>query len=127
MSFRTCSWLLPQKEQRYGTFVPLEPVVVTGTWSPVLPVRRRSRQPVPVRVRDGRSLAAREARIVRLRDQRVTRKGVDRVDDAIRLGLVGGHELVPIGVLLDLLVRLAGMDGQDLRVALDEELPLLHL
>src|SRR6187402_2381966 len=101
MSFRTCSWLLPQKEQRYGTFVPLEPVVVTGTWSPVLPVRRRSRQPVPVRVRHGRSFATGEARIMRLRDQRVTRERVNLVDDAIRLGVVGRHELVPVRVLVD--------------------------
>src|SRR5690242_4142948 len=106
MSFRTCSWLLPQNEQRYGTFVPLEPDVVTGTWSPVLPVRRRSRQPVAVAVRDGRPLAACEARIMRLRDQRVTRERVDRVDDAIRLRLVGRHEQVPVGVGVDLVVRL---------------------
>src|SRR5215203_4758552 len=112
------SWILPQNEQRYGTFVPLEPVVVTGTWSPVLPVRRRPRQPVPVRVRHGRSLAARKARVVRLRDQGVTRERVDRVDDAIRLGLVGSHELVPVRVLVDLLVRLARMGCQDLGVAL---------
>jgi hypothetical protein len=25
---RTCSWLLPQNEQRYGTFAPLLPLVV---------------------------------------------------------------------------------------------------
>src|SRR5690242_10251829 len=31
ISFRTCSWLLPQKEQRYGTLGPLEVLlVVTG-------------------------------------------------------------------------------------------------
>src|ERR671916_140093 len=28
MSLRTCSWLLPQNEQRYGTFAPLLPLVV---------------------------------------------------------------------------------------------------
>ena len=29
MSLRTCSWLLPQKEQRYGTF---DLVVIGGRW-----------------------------------------------------------------------------------------------
>src|SRR3954454_19787827 len=116
MSFRTCSWLLPQNEQRYGTFVPLEPDVVTGTWSPVLPVRRRPRQPVSVRVRHGGSFAAGETRIVRLRDQRVAGQRVDRVDDAIRLGLVGRHELVPVGVLVDLLVGLPRVEREDLSV-----------
>src|SRR3954462_6026524 len=116
MSFRTCSWLLPQKEQRWGTFVPFEPVVVTGTWSPVLPVRRRSRQPVPVRVRHGRSLATREARIMRLRDEGITGERLDSIDDAIRLRVIGAHEQVPVRVLVDLLVRLAGVLRQDLGV-----------
>src|SRR3954468_14641025 len=128
MSLRTCSWLFLQNEQRYGTLVPFEaPVVVTGTWSPVLPVRRRSRQPVPVRVRHGRSLAAREARIMRLRDEGVTRQRVDSIDDAIRLRVVGPHEQVTVRVLVDLLVRLPGVLREDLRVALDQVLPLAHL
>ena len=41
MSLRTCSWLLPQNEQRYGTFVPLEPVVDTGM-APAATARRRA-------------------------------------------------------------------------------------
>src|SRR6185503_15175897 len=37
MSLRTCSWLLPQNEQRYGTLVPLLPPVVLNRF-PRLPV-----------------------------------------------------------------------------------------
>ena len=64
---------------------------------------------------------------MRVRDQRVTGDGVDSVDDAIALGLLGGHEQVAVGVLVHLLVRLAGVLGEDLRVALDEVLPFAHL
>ncbi len=71
--------------------------------------------------------AAGQRRIVRLRDQRVTRQRVDRVDDAISLGLLGRHEIVPVRVLDHLLQRLASVLGQDLVVALDEVLPLAHL
>src|SRR6185503_10485009 len=37
ISLRTCSWLLPQNEQRYGTLVPLLPLVVLNR-VPRLPV-----------------------------------------------------------------------------------------
>src|SRR5438093_1662803 len=37
ISLRTCSWLLPQNEQRYGTLVPLLPPVVLNRF-PRLPV-----------------------------------------------------------------------------------------
>src|SRR6478736_562569 len=125
MSLRTCSWLFPQKEQRYGTLGPLELLlVVTCPISSLLfGLLRRGL----FTLRDRRAFAAGQARIVGLGDQRVTRQRVDRVDDAIVLRRVGSHEIVPIGVVLDLLERLAGMAGEDLVVALDEELPFLHL
>src|SRR4051812_30774226 len=135
ISFRTCSWLLPQKEQRYGTLGPLVlPVAVTDAVlslpsSPLL-LGLPGRRPVladACRLRHRRALAARQSGIVRLRDQRLPRKRVDRVDDAIVLGFLGRHEKVPVGVSLDLLERLAGVLRQDLVVPLDEELPFLHL
>src|SRR6476619_2707460 len=100
MSLRTCSWLFPQKEQRYGTLGPLELLlVVTCPISSLLFGLLRSGL---FALRDRRALAAGQARIVGLGDQRVTRQRVDRVDDAIVLRRVGSHEIVPIGVLLDL-------------------------
>src|SRR4030095_16106872 len=38
----------------------------------------------------------------------------DLVDDAVLLGLAGGHDEVPVGVAADLLHVLAGVGGQDL-------------
>jgi hypothetical protein len=38
------------------------------------------------------------------------------VDDAVRLGLLGAHEVVALGVLGDLLQRLAGVLGDDLAI-----------
>ena len=35
------------------------------------------------------------------------------VDDAVRLGLLGAHEVVALGVLGDLVERLAGVLGDD--------------
>src|SRR5262245_64889829 len=45
----------------------------------------------------------------------------DPVDDAVLLRLLGAHEEVPVGVLGDLLERLAGVLGDDL-----VELPAHH-
>src|SRR5262245_12865410 len=104
MSLRTCSWLFPQKEQRYGTLGPLELLLVVTC--PVSSFARclflgllRGRL---VAFRGRRALAARQARIVGLRDQRIARQRVHRVDDAIVLRCLGSHEIVPIGVLADL-------------------------
>src|SRR5450755_5111186 len=36
------------------------------------------------------------------------------IDDSVVLGLLGAHEVIPFGVLLDLLNRLAGVMGDDL-------------
>src|SRR4029078_4882520 len=125
MSLRTCSWLFPQKEQRYGTLGPLELLlVVTCPVSSLLSGLLRCGL---FALRHRRALSAGQARIMRLRDQRVTRQRVDRVDDAIVLRCLGSHEIVPVRVLADLVERLARVSGEDLVVPLDEELPLLHL
>src|SRR5450756_2310796 len=98
MSFRTCSWLLPQKEQRYGTLVPLDPVVVTRSVSraSLLVCRRPGLTAALAR---SRPLAARQAMVLCLCDERVAGQRVHRIDDAIRLGVVGTHEIVPVGVV----------------------------
>src|ERR687888_251540 len=128
MSLRTCSWLFPQKEQRYGTFGPLPLGVVT---SPVPPGSLTIRFLCPCRDRLGlghvRSFAAGPPQVVSLGDQRITGQRVDRVDDAIVLRLVGTHEKVPVGVALDALEGLVRVLGQDLVVDLDQVFPLLHL
>src|SRR5215207_10073224 len=144
MSLRTCSWLLPQKEQRYGTFAPLLPPVVLNR-SPCLPidaptgvfarsglrlllsrrVRRRLRR--FRRLRDAGTLAAGETGIVGRSDQRRSLEVVDGIDDAIVLCLPGRHEPVAIRVLDDLLDRLARVAGANLVVQVNERLPLLHL
>src|SRR2546423_814663 len=129
MSLRTCSWLLPQNEQRYGTLVLLLPVVVLTGISPsaLFLLRRRSR--LLGRLGDAReacALAAAEPGVVRLGDQRRAGHRVHRIDDAIVLRLLRGHEAVPIGVLFDSLERLAGVAGEDLVVHPHQELPLLH-
>src|SRR3954462_12601778 len=41
ISLRTCSWLLPQNEQRYGTLVLLLPVVVLNRLPSTLVLLRR--------------------------------------------------------------------------------------
>src|SRR4029078_3004008 len=125
MSLRTCSWLFPQKEQRYGTLGPLELLlVVTCPISSLLfGLLRRGL----FTLRDRRAFAAGQARIVGLGDQRVTRQRGERVKNAIVLRRVGSHEIVPIGVMLHLVERLAGVASENLVVALDEELPFLHL
>src|SRR3954447_12153354 len=85
ISFRTCSWLLPQNEHRYGTLAPLLPLVVLTR----VPLESASR-PLPrdlassglrllllrlrrrccfVRLRDARPLAARQSGVVSLGDQ----------------------------------------------------------
>src|SRR3954451_7507016 len=100
MSFRTCSWLLPQNEQRYGTLVILLPVVVLTRSPSRCPNRRPGRRSALVLLRcrgllDGRlagfrharPFAARKSGSVRLGDQRRTGHGVDGVDDAIVLRL----------------------------------------
>src|SRR5450759_4069002 len=88
----------------------------------------RGRRPVGSRLVRGRSLLARaagggrEARRHRLRDG-----CVDSVDDAIRLGLVGTHEIVPLGVLDDLLDGLARVVRQQLVIRVDQRLHLPDL
>src|SRR3954447_9342387 len=101
MSFRTCSWLLPQNEQRYGTLVLLLPVVVLTRSPSRCPNRRPGRRSALVLLRrwnglDGRLAGLRQARSfatrkpggVRLGDQRRAGHGVDGIDDAIVLRLV---------------------------------------
>src|SRR5678815_5235950 len=105
MSLRTCSWLLPQNEQRYGTFAPLLPLVVL-TRSPCplasglrLLLRLRLDLLGSFRFRrlgDAGALAAGEAGIVGSSDQRRSCEAVDRIDDAIVLCLIGRHEAVPL-------------------------------
>src|SRR5262245_44883659 len=125
MSLRTCSWLLPQNEQRYGTLAPLLPPDVLNR-SPCLPVadptgafagsglrllvlalRNRLRLRRFRRLRDARALAAGEAGIVGCSNQRRPLEVVNRVDDAIVLCLIGAHEPVALGVPDHLFERLA--------------------
>src|SRR3977135_3379086 len=118
ISLRTCSWLLPQKLQRYGTL---------GPFAPLVDVTRAVLVPLPIAVRD--SSLGRPRRVawlvparsvVRLGRrptdlaQRIPGVGVHRVDDAIVPSLLGRHEIVPVGVLADLLDGLAGGRGQGL-------------
>src|SRR6185369_15841705 len=145
MSLRTCSWLLPQNEQRYGTLVLLLPPVALNP-CPRLPVAGLPgatsgsglrllllllllglRSPGFVRFGDARALAAGQSGIVGLGDQRRPLEVVDRVDDAIVLRLIGTHEPVSFGVPSHLLERLARVVGENLVVQRNERLPLLHL
>ena len=129
MSLRTCSWLLPQKEHRYGTLGPLVLLLVVTCPSDPYPsfgffgrLRRR------LGCLSGcRAFAAGHAGIVGLRDQGLTLDRVDRVDDAIVLGVFGSHEVVPVGVLDHLVERLARVAGEDLVVRMHQVLPFLHL
>src|SRR5687767_5883492 len=105
MSLRTCSWLLPQKEQRYGTLGPLlllvvvtRPSVLTRLVGRLL-LRLLHRRHLGRDLRCRRSLSAHETRVVGLGDERVACRGVDGVDDAIVPRLLGRHEVVPVGVL----------------------------
>src|SRR3954471_12666486 len=117
MSLRTCSWLLPQNEQRYGTLELLLPPVVLNPSALVLFLRlglgalgagrRSTRFRVLRRTRDARSLPAGQARVVGLGDEGRSGQRVDRIDDAIVLRLFRRHESVTIGVPLDRLDRLA--------------------
>src|SRR6185437_11976591 len=143
MSLRTCSWLLPQNEQRYGTLVLLLPPVVLNRF-PRLPVadppgwiagsglrllllllrlRRRGFR----RFGDAGTLAAGEPGVVGRCDQRRPLEVVDRVDDAIVLRLVGTHEPVALGVSSHFLEWLARVASENLVVQRNERLPLLHL
>src|SRR5687768_14454214 len=122
MSLRTCSWLLPQNEHRYGTLGPLvllvdvTRAVLSSRLSPLLLDllgSRRLRGHV-LGVGHGRPLATGDSGVVGLGDQRFPWHRVDSVDDAIVLRLVGRHEIVPIRVLLDLVERLARVLGEEL-------------
>src|SRR5664279_5465670 len=114
MSLRTCSWLLPQKEHRYGTLGPLALLVVVTTVRS-LPVLRLLRR-LGGGLCDRRSFSPGPAGIVRLRDERTVLHCVDRVDDAIVPGFIGTHEVIPVRVLGHLFHRLTGVPGQDLRI-----------
>src|SRR6476620_7641954 len=133
MSLRTCSWLFPQKEQRYGTLGPLvllfDDVTFARPGLLVLGLLRRLGRLGGLGRFFGclRSLAAGHPGVVRLRDKRAALDRVDRVDDAIVLRILGRHEVVAVRVVDDLVQRLAGVPGEDLVVALDEVLPFLHL
>src|SRR6202008_1721243 len=90
MSLRTSFWLLPQNEHFK------------------LPFPSRVRAILPSLLLDLR----RERRL--LADRPGRRLGRDHfIDDFIFLGLLGGHEKVPIGVALDLVHALAGVVHED--------------
>src|SRR6478736_620999 len=128
MSLRTCSWLFPQKEHRYGTLGPLVLLVVVTCPVPPLFLRLLRLRLVHVRrVRDRRTLAADASGVMGLRDQGTALRRVDRVDDAIVLGVTGSHEVVPVGVLDHLVERLPGVAREDLVVRVHQVLPFLHL
>src|ERR671915_6862 len=125
MSFRTWSWLLPQKLQRYGTLGPFAVVVIApdrqapgARWrSPLL---RRALALGRGRLGLGRARVATELpEILGQGDEGVVSGRVHLVDDAIRLGLPGSHEKVPVGVFGHSLEWLPRVVGKDLVVALD--------
>src|SRR3954454_14251274 len=125
MSFRTCSWLLPQKEHRYGTLGPFAlPLVVVTCPSRSLLVlgllRRLSGRSVAGLFGCLRAFGADHAGIMRLRDQETALHRVARVDDPIVSGVIGSHEIVAVGVANDLIERLAGVTREDLVIALDQ-------
>src|SRR3954470_20919586 len=62
-----------------------------------------------------------------LRDKGTALDRVDRIDDAIVTRVFGSHEIVTVRVVDDLLERLTRVAGPDLVIALDQELPFLHL
>src|SRR3989304_4269819 len=138
MSLRTCSWLLPQNEQRYGTLGPLVLLllVVLTRLPRSIASGRSGRLPgstlrlLRSSARDTRALAPRAARgdgSGSLRDQRRPLGAVDRVDDAIVLGLFGRHEPVAIRIHGNLLDRLPGVARENRVVQLHQVLPLAHL
>src|SRR5215212_6350732 len=94
ISFRTCSWLLPQNEQRYGTLGPFDVLLVVTVFAgsccllalgllvavALVGVRLRlglGRLLLGGRVRHAAALAAAEAEIMRPGDQRIARRRVD--------------------------------------------------
>src|SRR3954447_21070355 len=109
ISLRTCSWLFPQKEQRYGTLGPLVLLLdVVTVPAPVLlvlallgRVARLGRLRGLRLFRCLRTFSAGHPGVVRLRDQRTALDSVDLVDDAIVLRDVGRHEVVAVRVVLD--------------------------
>src|SRR5690349_17346717 len=151
MSLRTCSWLLPQNEQRYGTLVPLLPLVVLtrcprsrfevaappgstpGSGLRLLVLLGPGSRRCAVRLRrlgglgDAGALTAGESGVVGRCDQRGSLEVVDRIDDAIVLCLTGAHEPVPLRVLDHGFERLAGVPRENPVVQVNERLPLLHL
>src|SRR4029079_10921137 len=62
-----------------------------------------------------RTLTTRHPGVVCLRDQRTALDRVDRIDDAIVARLFGSHEVVPVGVVDDLVQRLARVAGGGIR------------
>src|SRR4029077_15992735 len=132
ISLRTCSWLLPQKLQRYGTLGPFAPLVDV-TRAVLVPLRiavRGSslgrRRSVARRIVPARAVVRRGRRPADLA-QRIPGVGVHRVDDAIVPRLLGRHEIVPVRVAPDLFDRLAGVVGEDLMEPLVEGFQLLDL
>src|SRR5437867_1742259 len=119
MSFRTCSWLLPQKEQRYGTFGPFDvPLVVTEIESSLLRLLVVQLDGFLFRrgVGDGAPLTPAQAEVMCPGDQRIPGGGVDVIDDAIVLRRLGRHEKVPLRVLAHLVQRLLRVvDGEAAR------------
>src|SRR5881396_3319728 len=117
MSFRTCSWLLPQKEQRYGTLGPLLPLVEV-TCRSLLPVCLFALRALRLRCLLGASLDGRLCGllVVMLRRQRIPLFRIDRIDDAIVLRILGSHEVVPVGVLSHLVNGLARVSSKDFDV-----------
>src|SRR3954462_14475893 len=135
ISFRTCSWLFPQKEQRYGTLGPLVLLLdVVTVPAPVLlvlallgRVARLGRLRGFGLFRCLRTFATGHPGVVCLRDQRTAFDGVDLVDDAIVPRRIGSHEEIAIGIALDLVERLARVAREDLMVPFDQILPFAHL
>src|SRR5688572_31641561 len=100
MSLRTCSWLLPQKEQRYGTLGPL-PLLLVEVTCPLGSLACLFALAGFLRFGRRRGLGFLhglfgDLLVVVLRGQRIPLLRVHRVDDAIVLGGLGRHEKVPV-------------------------------
>src|ERR1035437_130169 len=131
MSLRTCSWLLPQKLQRYGILGPLLVVVTrldpSFAPAPCYPLLRGRCGTFSVaRVFRCLPRACRVAGAILAR-QRRCRGRVDSVDYAVVLGLRWGHEVVPGGIGNDPLDRLPRVAAENLVICVDQSLHLLDL
>src|SRR6266571_3760502 len=112
ISLRTSFWSLLQNEQRRTSLSPLFFMVAGGCCAtpPRPPARYAEVNSAPLAARCSSFSPA-----------------YDLVDDTIRLGLLGVHDEVPVGVAHELVQGLLGVEGQDLVDAVLDPEDLLGL